>query len=182
MADTQNKTLREFLQEIATYSYEHGDFNVIKDTKKEVEVEKFVESYLSGTEILKDGTNGEPLTLRGKAEENKGATGDEVLCCHDYILYDLTGQTGEWVVVTFKSLEDLEKHILSEGGYLNVYCTEMIVMKDGVIQPFEILFAGDNDITVAIDKDRFDEGFDIKGMQDRISVRWLPLEEDKEEN
>ncbi|NLK36557.1 MAG: hypothetical protein GX299_00520 [Epulopiscium sp.] len=181
MSDLRTKTLREFLQQVAEYSYDHGDYNVIKDTIKEKEVEKFVESYIAGAEILKDGKDGKPVTIRGKAGDDKGSTGDEVLFCHDYLLYDLTGQSGEWVVVTFTSLEDVEKHIISEGGYLNVYCTEMIVMKDGVIQPFEILFTGDNDITVVLDKDIIDEETDLKGMQSRLSVRWLPLEEEEKE-
>lgn len=180
MSDLRTKTLRGLLQEFAEYSYDHGDYNVIKDTVKEKEVENFVESYIAGVEILKDGKDGKPVTIRGKAGEDKGSTGDEVLFCHDYLLYDLTGQSGEWIVVTFSSLEDVEKHIVSEGGYLNVYCTEMIVMKDGVITPFEILFAGDNDITVVVDKDIIDEETDLKGMQSRLSVRWLPLAEESD--
>ena len=76
--------------------------------------------------------------------------------------------------------QELEKHILSEGGYLNIYCTEMLVFLDGVMQPFEVLFFGDNQKYISIDKDLFDEELDIKGMQDRISVKWLPVEVEEE--
>ena len=37
-------------------------------------------------------------------------------------------------------------------------------------------FFGDNQKYISIDKDLFDEELDIKGMQDRISVKWLPIE------
>ena len=92
----------------------------------------------------------------------------------------MTGQTGEWVIATFPSKQELEKHILSEGGYLNIYCTEMLVFLDGVMQPFEVQFFGDNQKYISIDKDLFDEELDIKGMQDRISVKWLPVEVEEE--
>ena len=167
------KTLRQFLEEIGSYSYDNGDYGVIKDTVKEKEVQKFVEEYIPGTHILKNGKDGTAIAIQGKFNEKDKATGAEELFFHDYQLYDLSAQTGEWLVVTFKTKEELEKHILSEGGFLNLYCTEMIVFENGIIKPFEILFAGDNDITVTIDKDRFDTGLDVKAIQDRISVKWL---------
>lgn len=173
MEDTRAKTLKQFLEEIGSYSYDNGDYAVIKDTCKEKEVQKFVEDYIPGAAILKNGKDGLPVTIHGKTNENGKATGEEELFFHDYQLYDLSAQSGEWVVVTFKTKEEVEKHILSEGGYLNLYCTEMIVMENGVIKPFEVLFAGDHDITLALDKDRFDTGLDIKAIQDRISVNWL---------
>ena len=77
------------------------------------------------------------------------------------------------MVVTFPNLEALEKHLLSEAGALNVYSSDMLVFEDGVFKPFEIMFNGDNDTVIPIDKDNFDTPLDIKAMQDRIWVRWM---------
>ncbi len=167
------KTLRQFLEELGSYCYDHGDYNVIKNTIKKDEVENFVNCYIKGVEIIKNGENNTPILLKGKADADKGSTGEEMLFFHGYQLYDMTGQTGEWVLATFPSKEALEKHILGEGGYLNIYCTEMLVYLDGEIQPFEVEFFGDNGKYITIDKDLFDTELDIKGMQERISVKWL---------
>ena len=71
----------------------------------------------------------------------------------------------------------MEKHLLSEAGYLNFYSTQMFVFEDGVHKPFEIMFNGDNDTVIGIDKDQFDVPLDIERMQDRIWVRWRDPEE-----
>ena len=81
------------------------------------------------------------------------------------------------MVVTFPDLETLEKHLLSEAGYLNFYSTQMFVFEDGVHKPFEIMFNGDNDTVIGIDKDQFDVPLEIARMQDRIWVRWRDPEE-----
>ena len=172
MENGKNKTLRQLLEEIGDYLYDNGDYNVIKNTDKKAEVKKFVDAYLSGAKILKDGLEGKPLIIKGKAGENSGVTGEEPVCCHDYQIYDMTGSTGEWVIATFADKEAVEKHILSPGGYLNIYCSDMLAIKDGVIQPFEILFAGDDEKTIVLDKDILDEDYDIEGLLARVSINW----------
>lgn len=172
MGNTKTKTVKQLLQEIGSYSYDNGDFNVIKDTNKEKEVADFVRDYLQGCEIISNGQNGGNVTIKGAIDKKGNATGEEELFCHDYLLYDLTGHTGDWQIVTFKDVKELEKHIISEGGYLNIFCTEMIVFKDGVIKPFDILFTGNNDMEIVIDKDQIDETFDIAKMKEKLSVFW----------
>ena len=174
MADVAKKTLRQFLEEVGSYTYDHGDYGVVRNTKKDEEVENFVRSYLAGTEILKNGKDGTLVVVRGKAGEDKGATGNEELFFHGFQVYNLSGQIGDWVVLTFKTIEELEEHIISEAGYLNIYCTEMLVFENGEIKPFEVIFSGDNDITLVVDKERFDEPLDIKRMneENRLSVNW----------
>jgi len=174
MANTAKKTLRQFLEEVGAYTYEHGDYGVIRNTKKEEEVEEFVRAYLSGTEILKNGKDGTPVVISGKVGENKGVTGEEEIFFNGFQVYNLSAQTGDWVVLTFKTIKELEEHIIGEAGYLNIYCTEMLVFENGEIKPFEILFAGENDITLVVDKERFDEPLDIKRMNEekRLSVNW----------
>lgn len=172
MENGKKTTLKQLLTDIGSYLYDHGDYNVIRDTDKNTEVKKYVDAYLPGATILKNGLDGNPLVIKGKASENTGVTGAEEICLHGYQLYDMTGSTGEWVIATFRDKEAIEKHILSPGGYLNVYCSDMLAFKDGEIQPFDILFAGEDENTIVLDKDIIDEEFDIEAMQSRISISW----------
>lgn len=172
MSDQRIKTVKQLLTEIAAYSYDNGDWEVIKNTNREEEINTFVSSCLLGCEVVKDGKDGKAVTIKGTKNEIKKVTGEEELFCHDYLMYDLTGHTGEWVVVTFHTLEEVEQYMIGEGGYLNVYCTEMIIFENGVIKPFDMLFQGDDGEDIVLDKDRIDETYDIGAMKERLSVRW----------
>lgn len=171
------KTLKQFLNELGSLSFDNGDYNVVKGKFKDNEVNSFVECFLAGTEILSDGKNGKPLTLKGSANSDKGATGAEELEFKGYQLYDYSDSDGNWYLITFPSIEKLEEHLLSEAGYLNYYSTQMFVFEDGVEKPFEIMFNGDNDTVVGIDKDAMDSPLDIPALQGRIWVRWRSPEE-----
>ncbi|KXL53255.1 hypothetical protein CLNEO_12260 [Anaerotignum neopropionicum] len=171
------KTLKEFLNEVGGLSYDNGDYMIIKDKHKENEVKGFVDCFLAGTEILSNGKNGKPLTLKGAANTDKGATGEEELEFTGYQLYDYSDSDGNWYLVTIPSLEKLEEYLLSEAGFLNFYSTQMFVFENGELKPFEIMFNGDNDTVVAIDKDSLDAPLDIPGLQGRIWVRWRAPEE-----
>lgn len=171
------RTLRDFLEEVGGLSFDNGDFWAVRDKFRDQEIQEFVKCFLPGTQILRDGKNGAPVAMKGLADDNKGATGEEELDFHGLQLYDFSDTTGEWVVVTFPDLESLEKHLLSEAGYLNFYSTQMLVFEDGQYKPFEIMFNGDNDTVIGINKDQFDAPLDIKGLQGRIWVRWMDLSE-----
>lgn len=171
------KTLKEFLNEVGSLSYDNGDYAIIKVKHKENEVKGFVDCFLPGTEILSDGKNGKPLALKGTANGNTGATGEEELEFTGYQLYDYSDSDGKWYLLTFPSIEKLEEYLLSEAGYLNFYSTQMFVFENGVEKPFEIMFNGDNDTVIGIDKDAMDAPLDIPGLQGRIWVRWRDPEE-----
>ena len=53
----------------------------------------------------------------------------------------------------------------------------MLVFENGQYKPFEIMFNGDNDTVIGIDKDQFDAPLDIQRLQGRIWVRWMDLSE-----
>ena len=171
------RTNKDFLEEVGGLSFNNGDFWAVRDKFRDQEIDAFVKCFLPGTQILRDGKNGAPVTLKGMADEDRGTTGTEEIDFHGLQLYDFSDTTGEWVVVTFPDLASLEKHLLSEAGYLNFYSTQMFVFEDGVHKPFEIMFNGDNDTVIGIDKDQFDVPLDIERMQDRIWVRWRDPEE-----
>lgn len=171
------RTIKDFLEEVGGLSFNNGDFWAVRDKFRDQEIDAFVKCFLPGTQILRDGKNGAPVTLKGMADEDRGTIGTEEIDFHGLQLYDFSDTTGEWVVVTFPDLPALEKHLLSEAGYLNFYSTQMFVFEDGVHKPFEIMFNGDNDTVIGIDKDQFDVPLDIERMQDRIWVRWRDPEE-----
>ena len=174
------KTLREFWNEVATISYDSSDYGMLAQIRSQYrtnEINKFVNTFLAGSEILKDGKNGAPVVMKGKAEDNKGMTGDEEIDFHGLQIFDYSDSKGDWMVVTFPDMETLEKHLLSEGGALNFFNSELIVFEDGVYKPFEIMFNGDNDIVIPIDKDNMESPLDIAAMQGRIWVRWMDPKE-----
>ena len=174
------KTLREFLNDVAAISFDTSDYGIISQIRSQFrtnEINHFVNAFVPGAEILKDGKNGAPVAIKGKADDNTGTTGEEEIDFHGLQLFDYADGKGDWMVVTFPDMESLEKHLLSEAGALNFYSTEMIVFEDGVYKPFQIMFNGDHDTVVPIDKDQIDSPLDIAAMQGRIWVRWMSAEE-----
>ncbi len=174
------KTLNEFWNEVASICYDNSEYGMIAQIRSQFrtnEINNFVNTFQSGTEILRDGKNGAPVVMKGKANEDKGMTGEEEIDFHGLQLFDYSDTKGDWMVVTFPDMEALEKHLLSEGGALNFFSSDMLVFEDGVYKPFEIMFNGDNDTVIPIDKDSFDTPLDIPAMQDRIWVRWMDPKE-----
>ncbi len=174
------KTLSEFWNEVATIAYDSSEYGMVAQIRSQFrqnEINGFVNAFLPGTEILKDGKNGAPVVMKGKADDDKGMTGNEEIDFHGLQLFDYSDTKGDWMVVTFPDLKTLETHLLSEGGALNFFSSDMIVFEDGVYKPFEIMFNGDNDTVVPIDKDSMDTPLDIKAMQGRIWVRWMDPKE-----
>ena len=171
------KTLHEFFTEIASISYDSSDYGMVRSKFRDIEIKNFVSKFVPSAEILKDGKNGSPVVMKGKVEENKGATGTEEIEFHGLQLFDYSDTKGDWVVVTFPDVETLEKHLLSEGGALNFFSSELMVFEDGVYKPFEIMFNGDNDTVIPIDTDAMEEPYDIPALQGRIWVRWMDPKE-----
>ena len=174
------KTLNEFWNEVASICYDNSEYGMIAQIRSQFrtnEINSFVKTFQAGTETLRDGKNGAPVVMKGKANEDKGMTGEEEIDFHGLQLFDYSDTKGDWMVVTFPDMEALEKHLLSEGGALNFFSSDMLVFEDGVYKPFEIMFNGDNDTVIPIDKDSFDTPLDISAMQDRIWVRWMDPKE-----
>ena len=60
------KTLKEFWTEVATISYDTSDYGVIAQIRSQYrtnEINNFVNAFVPGTEILKDGKNGAPVVM-----------------------------------------------------------------------------------------------------------------------
>ena len=174
------KTLNEFWNEVASICYDNSEYGMIAQIRSQFrtnEINSCVNTFQAGPEILRDGKNGAPVVMKGKANEDKGMTGEEEIDFHGLQLFDYSDTKGDWMVVTFPDMEALEKHLLSEGGALNFFSSDMLVFEDGVYKPFEIMFNGDNDTVIPIDKDSFDTPLDIPAMQDRIWVRWMDPKE-----
>ena len=174
------KTLKEFWNEVAEISYDSSDYGMIHQIRNQfrtTEINNFVNSFVPGAEIMKDGKNGAPVVMKGKADDNKGMTGNEEIDFHGLQLFDYSDLKGDWMVVTFPDLESLEKHLLSEAGALNFSSTETLVFEDGIYKPFQIMFNGDHDTVIPIEKNSYDTPLDINAMQDRLWVRWMDPKE-----
>jgi len=174
------KTLKEFWNEVAEISYDSSDYGMIHQIRNQfrtTEINNFVNSFVPGAEILKDGKNGAPVVMKGKADDNKGMTGNEEIDFHGLQLFDYSDLKGDWMVVTFPDIASLEKHLLSEAGALNFSSTETLVFEDGVYKPFQIMFNGDHDTVIPIEKNSYDTPLDINAMQDRLWVRWMDPKE-----
>jgi len=174
------KTLKEFWNEVAEISYDSSDYGMIHQIRNQfrtTEINNFVNSFVPGAEILKDGKNGAPVVMKGKADVNKGMTGNEEIDFHGLQLFDYSDLKGDWMVVTFPDIASLEKHLLSEAGALNFSSTETLVFEDGVYKPFQIMFNGDHDTVIPIEKNSYDTPLDINAMQDRLWVRWMDPKE-----
>ena len=174
------KTLREFWNEVAEISYDSSDYGMIHQIRNQfrtTEINNFVNSFVPGAEIMKDGKNGAPVVMKGKADDNKGMTGNEEIDFHGLQLFDYSDLKGDWMVVTFPDMESLEKHLLSEAGALNFSSTETLVFEDGIYKPFQIMFNGDHDTVIPIEKNSYDTPLDINAMQDRLWVRWMDPKE-----
>lgn len=171
------KTLEQFFFDLASVSYDNGDYRVVQNAFRDKEIKGFVETFMAGTEIVMNGKDGKPLMMKGLAKDDKGATGAEEIELSGYQLYDYSDTDGNWYVVSFPNKEKLEEYLLGEGGYLNFYSTQMFVFLDGVVQYFEIMFNGEDGAVIAIDKDQIDTPLDIAAMKDKIWVRWIASEE-----
>ena len=171
------KKLKDFFYDLADISYSYGEYDFITNNFKATELQGFIDCFMPGTTILSNGINGAPLVLKGAANTDLGTTGMEELELHHYQLYDFSDNDGNWAVVTFLELEELEAYLLSEAGYLNYYSTQMLVFEEGVHKPFEVMFKGDFDTVVSVDKDQIDAPLDIVAMKDKIYVRWIDPKE-----
>lgn len=60
-----------------------------------------------------------------------------------YYIYDECGHSGDWLIEESNTLEDVEKIIIDGGGYLNMFCTEMIVIKSGKRLDFKVYIIED---------------------------------------
>ena len=139
------KTLSEFWNEVASICYDSSDYGIIAQVRSQFrtnEINKFVNAFIPGTEILKDGKNGTPVAMKGKADDDKGASGNEEIDFHGLQLFDYSDMKGDWMVVTFPNLEALEKHLLSEAGALNVYSSDMLVFEEVYSSPLKSCSTG----------------------------------------
>ena len=97
------KTLSEFWNEVASICYDSSDYGIIAQVRSQFrtnEINKFVNAFIPGTEILKDGKNGTPVAMKGKADDDKGASGNEEIDFHGLQLFDYSDMKGDWMVVT----------------------------------------------------------------------------------
>lgn len=83
-----------------------------------------------------------PLDIEGsyldnEQKINQGNILSEIDKLSIYV-YDFTGHTGDWYIKEVNSINDAEKYILSPGGYLNMFSTNILVIHKGKIKDFKV--------------------------------------------
>lgn len=88
---------------------------------------------------------------------------------YKYLVYDTIGHNGEWKIIEFDDIRKVEKHILSPGGILNMFTTEIIVLenlKNKKYKVFEVLENGTK-------KEVFDFEDCTSDIEPTLIVEWI---------
>lgn len=108
-----------------------------------------------------------PMSLRKKTINANTSVANTVLLDSSlYYLYEECGHNGEWRISSYCDIGDLEKNILSPGGYLNMFTTSVIVIKNGKKINFNVYEMLDNAKKYVSD---FDECKNIS----KLRVEWI---------
>lgn len=84
-------------------------------------------------------------------------------------LYNLIGHTGEWFVREVNSINDAEEYILSPGGYLNMFCTTLLVIYKGKVKDFRVYEILDDG-----EKQYVEDDEECKN-RDKVIVEWIDI-------
>lgn len=99
----------------------------------------------------------EPIFVRGaysihEEDAVKFEEKDLTIKNNSILVYDETGHTGEWCIMEYSSLEEVEKFILSGAGYFNMFCTHIVVFSYDAVFDFSVYFVDDYE-KIILDKD-----------------------------
>jgi len=116
---------------------------VAEDTHREVTLERI--DFFGDNEHIENPLN-HPIQYYFKKRETP-LTGEEVVY-GDYLLYDCCGHNGTAIIYSCENLEEIESHIMSDGGIRNSFTTYNIAIVFGKVKHYEIV---DNEKFVWID-------------------------------
>ena len=87
----------------------------------------------------------------------------------EFLLYDLIGHSGEWTLLEFDTLEEVEEYILNPGGILNMFTTEMIVLENLQNKKYKIYEVLENEEEVEV----FDFAECSSNIESKLIVKWI---------
>lgn len=99
--------------------------NSIEEVLKNLKIESINPLFISGRYMLFD-RDADNVNNDIKLETNK------------YYIYDEIGHTGDWIVREMDSLKDVEDYILSPGGYLNMFCSDLKVLYNLKLKEYKV--------------------------------------------
>lgn len=107
---------------------------------KEYSVDKYKKMFLSDYSIKEDGL----LNVFGRFDfvyDGHIVETSEIKLKKDnykFLVYDVTGHNGEWQILGFEELKDVEDYILSPAGILNMFTTELVVLEDLKVKKYNV--------------------------------------------
>lgn len=119
----------------AIYDNSNDDF-----FDKETLVEKYKKMFLSEYIVEEDSM----LNIFGRVDFFYNERITEVTKVklkkdnYKFLIYDVTGHNGEWQIIEFKNLKDVEEYVLNPGGILNMFTTDMIVLENLKVKKYRI--------------------------------------------
>lgn len=130
------ETLENILRKIITYN-KSDLVRRIKKEDLEKYIEYFIEKSISEFEIISKI----PLVIKGiyNAQCNDTETLKFELDYKNFLVYDLIGHNGEWVIKELESKEEIEKYILGPVGILNMFTTSIVVIYEGNIISYKVM-------------------------------------------
>ena len=121
--------ISELFEKIAKIKSEGDDYKNIK-LKQEDQVEMYKKMMMSNYEINQNGLLNVYDRVDIFYDEREAKDTKLNKENYNYLVYDLTGHNGEWKIIEFDNLKDVEEYILSPGGILNMFTAEIIVLEN----------------------------------------------------
>ena len=87
---------------------------------------------------------------------------------YKFLVYDVTSHNGEWRIMEFEELKDIEDYILRPGGALNMFTTDLIVLEDLEVKHYNIYEILENGREIEV----FDFDECSSDISPNLVVRW----------
>lgn len=160
--------IAELFEEIAKVKSKNDKYKGIKH-KKEDMVEMYKKMMMSNYEISQNGL----LNVYGRVDifYDEREVKDTKLNKenYSYLVYDMTGHNGEWQIIEFDNLKDVEEYILSPGGILNMFTEEIIVLENLKNKRYKVCEILENKEEVEV----FDFEDCTPDIEPNLIVKWI---------
>ncbi|MFW6016461.1 MAG: hypothetical protein ACOCRK_08480 [bacterium] len=145
-------TLDSILEQVKLYRIK---YNSLYEKSIEVVDKKYHYEYMSCDNV------------KGFIKQNR-LTGNEVINSK-YLVYSSWNNSGGPYLISFDSLKEMEEHLLSEAGIINMFTAEEIAIIDGEYIHYQIFYM-DRNKKVVFKKNKNENMF---ANNKNLSIEWL---------